>query len=563
MNFPLSGIESHVDEDCLLLGEQLLEQGKVGNYSEIERHLWLIEVEDGSTFEVEVRISPSRVIQASCECARFRAGGSCPHFAAALLGLRRRLADQKEQKQAVSAKKERRARSLGTAHILESISHEDLAVFVHQYAKANRSFAIALKTRFAPSVPSPDNKAKFVELLESAIGASRKADRSFSARGIRKILGVAEEMLGQMKQAVVRQHYADAVDMAQSLIEKLTPLLRKSGDQEQELRAVIHAAFAVLRESASGDAPPALLDAMRSYAVEESQKLLYRNNGIDRLFLRLLAALCRSSTDEEQLRSATARQLDKYLLEGREPSALVLLLLQQLEQAGNREEAQDLVEKYLSSPEVLLFAVRNAAAGSDWNRMVFLAEAGLRLALPPAVVAELEEMLLQDALRTHHVEKATRLAQSRFFKTLDVKFYRMLRSVHSDHRRQQPDAVLEQLRRLPFSHAKRQAIAAVLATENRRDELLDYLRETRSLDLLAEFGAALLPEKEAELIDMYRQLLGQYLRGHVGPKPSRRVREIVEELYRNGASAIATQLVEMIRAEYPERHTLQEELQIF
>ncbi len=563
MNFPITDIESHVPEDCLVQGEKLLEQGSVGNCIEIERHLWLTEVEDGSSIEVEVRISPSKVVQASCECAQFRNEQMCPHFTAALLALRRKLTEQKVQRLSAKIKKERHTRSLATGHILESISHEELAAFVRHYAKTNRSFAIALKTRFAQSVPTTDNKAKYAELLDSAISAARKTDRSFSARGIRKIVNVAEQMLEQMKQSLIRQHYGEAVDMAQSIIEKITPLLRKSGELEPDLREIIHAAFSALREHVAQHGPPALLDTLRTYADEESQKLLYRNSGIDKHFFKLLAALTRTDADARQLRDTISRQLEKYLAEGKEPSGLVMLLLRQLEINGKQTEAQELVEKYLSSPEVLLFAARNAAAKGDWNRMAFLADAGLKLRLPPQVAAELEEMMLHGALRVNDASKASQLAASRFYKTLDIKYYRILRSVQSLPVSIQTEDVLAQLRRLPFSHSKRQAIAAVLAEEKQYEELIAYLNEARSLDLLDEFGPLLLPQMESQVIDLYRRYLEQYLRGHVGPKPSRRVREIVEHLHRSGASSIAGQLVEMIRKEYPERHTLQEELQIF
>lgn len=563
MNFPVADIELHVSEDCFLQGEQLFEDGKVSTPFELERQLWSIEVEEGRRYEVEIRISASRVVQAACECERFRKTGECAHFAAALLALRRKWSEQQEKKKTAAARKERAPKNLSAGIILEHISPEDLAEFVRQYAKSNRNFAVALKTRFAPAVPAADNKAKFLELLEGAIALSRKADRSLNARGIQKIRSVLDEMLDQMHTALVQQHFTDAVDMAQSIIEKITSLLRKAGERQQELREPVQEAFGILREVVTRQASPALLDALWQYASEESRKLIYRSNAIDLYFLRLMSVMNDTEAREEELLTRISEQIGKYLSEGRDPSAVVLLQLQILEQSGKNMEAQELIERYLSAPEVLLFAVRSAAAKEDWRRVEMLGNAGLKMQLPPVVVAELEDLLLQWAILKNNADEITRLSQSRFFRSLDIKYYRVLRAVNAENWKGRADLALEQLRRMPFSVQKRNTIAAVLAEEGRVEALFDYMKDARSLDLVLQFGAQLLPGKEDQLLDLYRELLEQYLRGHVGPKPSQRVREIVEQLYRNGMPGIAEQLVEIIRSEYPERHTLQEEMQIF
>lgn len=565
MNFPLAELELHLDEDYLLKGEQLLEEGKVGGFMEIERHLWLMQVEDQAVpYEVELRISPSKVQQTSCDCPAARKSGECAHIAAGLLALRRRITEAQEKSAKTAAKTRKPRGNLSTGHILESIRPEDLADFVRQYAKTNRSFAIALKTRFAPSVPAIDNKGKFLELLDNAINASRKADRSLTKRGIRGILNVTAEMQSHMEQALARQHFSDAADMAQSIIEKITPLLRKAGEAQQELRATVAWAFRILSELPGRNAPPALLDSLWSYAAEESQKLLYRSNQIDRYFFNFLKALCDSEIKTGHLRRLIAAQLGRYLSEGRDATSLVLLQLQLLEETGQGMEALHLVQEYLSAPEVLLFAVRHAASKGDWNRTAMLAETGLKLRMPPAVAGELEDILLQNALRKNDREKIAALAKSRMMQTLDVGYFRTYKAALAENwEREQTDEILTRLRRLPFSHQKRRIIAAVLAQENRKADLLAYLQDAGSLDLLTEFGTMLLPELKTGVVQLYRSLLDQYLRGHVGPKPSQRVREIVVQLHRAGASAVADALVEMIRAEYPERHTLREELHEF
>lgn len=190
--------------------------------------------------------------------------------------------------------------------------------------------------------------------------------------------------------------------------------------------------------------------------------------------------------------------------------------------------------------------------------MKMLAEEGLRRNMPPPISGELEELLLLDAVRRNDMGKAAQMARTRYFKTLEIRYYQALRTAAD---RPVATEVLDYLRKLPFSPRKRQAIAAVLNEEGLREDLLAYLQECKSPDLLSEFGPSLLPGKSNEILELYRLVLAQYLRGHVGPKPSQRIRQMVEQLYEKGGASIAESLVAMIREAYPERHTLQEELQ--
>jgi hypothetical protein len=560
MNFLLSDLEKYVSESALLLGEELLEQGGVRNLQEVEKHLWLAEVHDSILFEVELRITPTKIAQGSCECTAFRPGDPCGHFVAAALALRRRIQEKKVQNQQKSPAEKKASKSLGTQQILEHVNHAELAEFVRSYAKNNRGFAIALKSRFATTVPVEDPKAKFNELLDSAISAARKADRSFSNRGLRKIIEVTDEMGLQMRQSAELKHFSDTVGIAQSLIEKLTPLLRKSGELEPDLRRAIRESFKVLREFVSPFAPPVLSDALRVYAIEEYRKLLYRNNAIDKHFLRLLEALIRTPEDTVQLRELLSEQIERYLMEGRDPAPMVLQLIQLLEKEGQRVEATALLERYLSSPEVLLFAAKNAAAKSDRKKMTLLCEFGLKLQMPPAVHAELEILMLENAKQEQNLQQIAHFAKSRFLKTLDITYFRTFLTGWNGDTDALEEQILTPLRKLPFSTAKRQAIAGVLSETGRYDDLLSYLNDCRSLELLSAFGHYFLPDRQEEIANLYKELFAQYLRSHVGPKPSKRIREILDELRRRGGGLLADRLVAIIKEAYPERNSLKDAL---
>ena len=181
MNFLLQKLESHIDEGALIEGESLLEAGAANGLFELEKHLWLATV-DGH--EVELKVSPSKVLGGTCECERFAEEGMCEHLAALMMAVRRKQQAHK-QKREQEKKESQGPRKLTTGIVLDNVNLEELAEFVRDYAKANRNFAIALKARFASIVTEIGGNEKYMQLLESTIKAVRKLDRSISMRGRR------------------------------------------------------------------------------------------------------------------------------------------------------------------------------------------------------------------------------------------------------------------------------------------------------------------------------------------------------------------------------------------
>jgi len=565
MNFLLRKLEAQVEEADLLRGEELFEAGAVQPLQEIERHLWVGAVREGETvYEVEVKISPSRVLAGTCECQRFQEQDSCEHFVATLLALRRqlrRIKDSKEKKRG----KQKSSRKLTTAIVLDNVDHYELVNFVKEYARTHRNFAIALKARFTSNVGSIDTKAKFLQLLDSTVSLARRPDRTISQRGLQKIVKVIDELRAQSEEALTRQHYAEAVSIAQSIIEKVTPVLSKVKTSTDALKNNLFWAFQLLKGMADTNLlPPALQSALRRYCLQECRKLTYRNNQMDRQFLQLYLQLAETEKHYEDLSEAIEYLMDKYLSEFRDTTPLLLLKLRVLEQAGKEAAAQELVENNLLQTGVLRHAIEQAERRGDLERARMLIHKGLEADGAPERVQLLEDQLLRIAARQGDKNTQQEILEKRFLQRLDLSIYRQLRDLLGEK------AALSNLRRL-IEHLRQKIptrqrndiLAHLLAEACQKKELLEHLRQCASLRLLQQYDEQLLPEYEEELLLLYRDLLQDYVQNHLGPKSSRRIRETLDHLHQIGMKDLAARLVQEFRTSYPERHTLMEELAFF
>ena len=562
MNFPLQKLENHVDEAFLLQGEEIFAAGSVRKLIEAERHLWIAEVESEKIYEIEVKISPSKVLAATCDCQDFERNGSCGHIAAVLFALRREINQQKNKKE--NRKKNRKKpRKLTTGVVLENVNPEELSAFVRQYAKTNRNFALALKARFASNVSVIESKDKYLQLLDSTLSVARKADRTISLRGSRKVLKVLHEILAHIEDAIAREYYAEAILMAQSIIEKITPVLRKLESHQEEIRGQISLAFKALSLVVEQGPPPTLLHNLWEYLLWECRKLTYRNNEIDTQFYRLLLKMALEEQQQEAFFTLLGEQAYKYQLENRNAAPLVLCQARLHERTGDHNAAFRLLEQNLANPDILRFTLRQAQKLNDLETTKKLAISGLRKDLPPELREEVEELLFRIARQEHDSPSVQHYAHRRFIQTLDFHYYQALQEVCKQDWPALAGRLLAEVQQLPFSPRKTQAIAGIYAREGAFDQLTDYLRQCRSIDLLQHHTPALLAYDREVVFQLYLDVLRQYLHEYLGRKTSRRIRDAVIFLQNNEADQLANRLVEVLRREYGQRQSLMEELEIF
>lgn len=562
MNFSLQKLESHLDESSLIGGEAIYEAGGVNQLFELERHLWLAEVEAEGKYEVEVKISPSKVLAGTCECQNFLKNKECEHFAAVLLKLRSYLQALKTKKKRARDNKKSN-RKLTTNVILEQVSPEDLVSFVRSYAKTNRSFALALKAKFAAQVSQINSIEKYLQLLDSIINMVRRPDRSISVRGVQKINKVLEELLGQVGDNIATENFTEALSQVQSIIEKITPVLTKAADEKGLLIGSIKAAFGHLARLVQAAIPPSLETKIWEYCMLESKKLAYRSNRLDLLFYELMLEMAEEKQQLNQLTKLLDEQIEQYQKEDRDSSGLILTKVHVLDKAGQKKAIKALVASNLANPEVLFYAIEQYRKQKAYRRARQLAMDGLKSTQDKAIVGELEEVLLHLAEEQGDKEGILEFAERRLRATLKDHYFLKLKAQNLANWAEKVDTLIANLEKLPYSIGKRDLIAFILKEEGRHEALLQYLHRVASIDLLREYGPFMIQVYKQEAYELYKTLLNQYLRNHLGRKPSLKIRAVIAKLMQEGESRFASDLVEAFREAYPERHSLMEELAIF
>ncbi len=558
MAFPLQQLEQHINDDFLLLGEQLFEQGAVQALRELERHLWAAQVEQ--TYEVELKITPSRVDLTSCECPRFMSEGECEHVAATLLALRKHI-QQNTSAKAEAPKKSNKQR-LTTRGVLKNVEEEELKEFVRQYASRDRNFALALKARFAATVSFSDDKSKYRQVLDETIRAARKKDRSISYRGMQTLIKVSDELLLQAESALVQAYFRTVVLICQSVIERLTPVLRKMGQYQDSARKRISTSFQLIHQVLGLQPPPELVEDIWKYAQTESQKVTYRINEIIPQFYRLLAKVSVQLDEGEAFLNLLEETSLLSQFSDRNYTALLINKIDVLERLERSDEVPPIIRGNERNADLLLYVLNKAMKRGDaaWAKQV--ADEMLARDIPNRIREQIEDVRLLIAEQEADDKTIRQYAYNRLLATYKMRYFDMLKQQQSEDWKTERMELIGAIQQQPYTSERRDIVASIYVKEALWDKLLDYMAQTRSLDMLSKFSKQVLPSYQKQVYAIYEELMLEYLSNHFGRTAARRIGEKIVHLRRINAHQVADKLLRRIREEHADRASLMDELSV-
>ncbi len=559
MNFLLKNLELHIDEDFLILGERLVINNMVSDLREADKHLWVALVLEK---EVEIQITPSKVKAYSCECTTFQKENCCEHLTAVLLTLRKHLADLKARK-AFKRSKSVAPKKLTINTIFENAKKEDLIAFMRHYAKGNRQFSLALKARFAGTVPMDSAYDKYIQLLDSIINSVRGKNDIFPYKGSLEVLKVAKELLGQSKDAIALNDYSEGFVLLQCLIKKITPIIQKTGKVEEKFKPILLSCFLNIEKILSLNPAPGLIEEIRQFAYEECNRNTYQLNNCSIHFFEMLLNLSKEKKHLQKTLEAIDFQLNKTFIDPVQQAHYVIIKLKLLEKFNKKRAHHNLVKEYLNNPTILLEVIRKTIKGGNLVEAENLAEKGLNQGFSMKVVLELEELMYRIAVQNQDRLKIKTLAEKRFLSTLNYNYLEKSKPYIQEDWDEFLETIIQKVKGLPYSILKRDVLAEILFKESRLAELLTLITGLRSLDLLKKYDEILMKQFKGEIYKVYESYLTDYLKNHLGRKPSEKVREILNHIYEIGEFGLAEKLVRLIRNQYPERHSLMEELELF
>jgi hypothetical protein len=563
-NFPIDKFELHLEDTLLMEAENLLAANALRQLKEVEKNLFLIHFTEGSSstqkVETEVQLTGNKVKIASCECDTFMQNGVCAHIAASLLQLN----EQRKAKEA--AKKEIKAQAIEAStttrltipNILKNIDDAQLIDFIADYARSDKQFALALKTRFAGDLAATGDIAEhYKTLIDNTLKNAKNQKGKFTPKGWLQVF----TLLDELRQKAESRFRNGELPTSFALIAIVLPLIHKfmrpSDSPKIKLEKRQVQLVEILRGFTELPISPELSNEMWAFLSNEWTQSV-RHPFSERLFDWLFKQ-AKSEERTEKLLALVDHQLyvNRSFLEAKE--RLLTQKIQILQKAGRIEEASQLILSASEQPDVLYFAIENAFANRDFKLAKSLCRNGLAIfGGSPNAVDHIENLLLDIAEAEFDRVGILDYAEKRFYKSLDLKYFEKMKIVGLSAKKL--DEILETLENQPLRLERRDALAAIYTSEQRFDKLTALILQVQSLDLLRRYGVDLWRQDTEGAIELHKKVIYEYLMSHLGRPPAQRIRQVLEMHIQRGGFELAAKLRQDFNRDFPERHSLKEEL---
>lgn len=553
-NLRFDHLEQQFPEDDWLAGESLYANGALTALRETEKRFWVSIVKDeDEAYETEAHITPSRIKTAACECERYRAAGSCGHLVAMALALRAHLADQaanvKDATLLPLPTNLRPARSpnrIKTA--LTEANPEALHRFLLDYARRQPAFGLALRAFLSDNPAQVNYHEQSRDLLEAALRDARQANGRIGLRGAQQVARLLDEMMTYSRQQFALGAWTEAVTPAQLIIDRLPPVLRKVERGRDAWIGNLVKAAKIIGEVLDSSLAPALRDSIMIWLQGQLLKMTLRSWSLDIL---LWATWLRHNPEHERNEMLGRQLIQQYLAEGRSPAPL----FDAWRQAKGRTFIIWLAQQSAVTPGWRWPALAWLVNQELWDEAGVLAAGSGPADLPDPEPAT-EAFLLPALWHSGKTELLQFYLYQAICQKLDSRYYQLLRQYDL----LEPDRLLAALNTLPFSGKKIELMALNLADAQRWPEVLELAERYTQAGLLETYAAQLFSAAPQRFEEMAESWLRQYLDGHVGRKSAQLTSRLLANWQAAGARALVARMAEHIRNNFPERHSLHEEL---
>ena len=537
-------IELIYDDDLVQPAEVLYAAGAVIELVNIEPNFYIGKVKDGRTYEIEIQSPFAKKQKMSCECNFFVKHNICKHTIAGLLSIRDQIKEKKEIKEVLGSKNDKkRSGTLNIAQILEGISHDDLVVFIKNYAKTDKKFSTQLKVNFARKIDLLDNVDKYRAILNTIVRPHTGQDARATSSDIRAILHVLEDFSDQINDSIALGQFREAFNIFESAFAKLE-YIRHHYDYHMEqltdLSKVYHHSILYFLEQ---KLPPELRVELNHFLLEMASRSYYHFTDINVNIVSMVITQYRANEKSVLLK------LISDLMGSRSSREKTILLALYLKVAGRYTAEEATFLRSYSS--FYIEVADHLLAGHAENLALKILES---IYLPKKYEKELVNRLVFLYVRYKNTFKLAQTARLAYINSGDFKYMEILKRELSPE--DYSDLITDMEFELTSTKADPNLLIRIYKKEERWSGLLTYLANLGSLDLLRNHEVFLYKYEREGFIDLYLSLISKYLDEYAGDSVFHYLESIKQHLSHQGLEILIQKLKQLLLIKYAHRPKL-------
>lgn len=495
----LSSFDRDMNETIVKRGKDYFRKDHVRDLEEIDDGVWRALVEGSEVYDTTITIVDGAITKHRCSCP-YDLGQFCKHEVAVLYAIRERTsadAESDERVEQLGAGKPSGKRRTVREHVEEAVgklSEEELRCLVVAHALEDQALRRKVLRAAPPSddVRPVEKKQEYIDIVRSCMEDNSDRHGFIGYYEAGPASEAAQELCEEGRRSLEAGRHAEALPIAQALLESIYPELGHMDDSNGEFGGCIEEGWNILRVVADKSPPTSSLgQEVFDYCLGEAGKKEYQGWSTDDDFLAIAGSLVHDDARKERLfrsidrvlLNAVASDEDDGMSDGtsdwwreERAEAAARIKIGVFRALGKQDEASASIASSLAYPEIRELHLQELFSGKQFEQVKAVAKDGIAIAEKkghPGTVHTFEEWLLKVA------EAEGDLQTQRSF----------LRKFFLDHRHDSSD--YEKLKKTYINDSEGWRVeytklAAVLKKQGAIDSLLQlYTTEERWDDFLA------------------------------------------------------------------------------
>lgn len=563
MQIPIDQFEQYIDETILKRGLSYFKKGHVHELIEVSLGEYEAIVEGSENYSVQLTIKNGIITENVCDCP-YDMGPVCKHVVAVIFYLQQNeLELNKKSKRARKDQNNKPTKRKTVAQqvdeLLEKASHDELKQYVREKALANAPFRNLFLSSFAQH-NSDESKELYVKQLKSIIKTA--SDRyGFIDWSASKFVGNAvDNLLESAQKQINNRNYKSAVFISTAVMEQMTEALQYSDDSNGDIGGSIDAAYEMLHNIAQQQLSEEIRKLIIEYCFTSFDKQIFSDWDWHIGVLRLAALLLKTEDETERI----FKQIDKaqksdYQIEEAQSIKYNILLKTKGEIA-----AEKYLEQNITNSNLRREAIQKALNKKNYDKAISLAKDGVNYDLEdrPGLAKEWYDWLLKIAQAQTDTEKIIDYARLLFVDNFrnEQDYYQILKQhVKPEKWTEFVEAVIQDIatkKRWPDTSM----IANIFIKEEWWSRLWELVKKSPDLNTIEYYEKYLSKQYTAEIVELYANGILKYMKNSMGRDHYQNACRYIRRIIKLGARDKANEIISFLRAEYPKRKALMEEL---
>ena len=560
MSLTLGNFKQIIPSQILTRGREYLRRGQILDLTFDEEELvWEAQVEGTELYDVRVELKANSSLDCSCTCP-YEFGEHCKHIAAVLYAIEENFPEQLGQKPRKRAARQTRHDKLRQR--LEQASREQLVTILLDLTARDRELLNQLLIRLDAGDAKPTDYRRVVkDALRAGRGDYGYLDYTGSQRAARKI----DELLEQVKRWLDSGELHKAISVCQAVIDEVTPAVGHADDSSGSLGGCISTAVMKLADAA-GLANAAEREALFAYCLDRGRRQDFYEWDWGWELLDIAASMVKMPDQRARFVAALddiqaeviAKQQDaffsRYKLE-----RIALLKLALVEKFDGPTAARAFLNAHLHLDKLRLMAIERCLDEGALDEALRLIDAGIKTNQErrlPGLVNQYRE--LQVRLLQQRGDKTALIAAARTLwleRCDDNSFAVLKQTVPAAEWPAFVQGLIQAVQRRP------QQLAWLYAQEGRWSDLLALTQSgPYSAELIETYRELLETRFPTEIAGVYEKIVDTILQRASGRSQYQQAVIYLRRIQKLGQAAQAETIVNRLKAQYPTRRALLDEL---